>query len=305
MKQILTLARNEIFNLYIYTLFNQINSNPHVKFLFRKTLMEKILIIRKYKKNFFLIFQALESNTLFCFSDSTVVSHHQEKGSPIHPNVDPTAYDLIMLEVDDILPSPLTPLVLAPTVPEPVCEMQTPALFTTAQSSPQPQSVDTANYARVNPLPSPATSSSSSSQSTCRLSDTSSPSVPVGTHSLSHEPLLQGSSQVPQPPSSFSITHTAISTAQPPPQQTQQTSISSWADDVEQSGTSTPETVNPNWAFSDRVRRPRPRSQPLVYPPPIMSTPHPQRPPVISPRYGPTIPPLRLQQSFLQPPNFD
>ena len=65
-----------------------------------------------------------------------------------------------MLEVDDILPSPLTPLVLAPTVPQPVCEMQKPALFTMAQTSPQPHSVDTANYARVNPLPSPATSSS-------------------------------------------------------------------------------------------------------------------------------------------------
>ena len=55
-----------------------------------------------------------------------------------------------MLEVDDIVPSPLTPLVLAPTVPEPVCEMQTPDLFAVAQSSPQPRSVDTANYARVN-----------------------------------------------------------------------------------------------------------------------------------------------------------
>ena len=82
----------------------------------------------------------------------------QAEGSPIPPNFDPTAYDLFMLEVKDILPSPLTPLVFP--VPEAVCEMQTPALFTMAQSSPQPQSVDTATYARVNPLPSTATSSS-------------------------------------------------------------------------------------------------------------------------------------------------
>ena len=69
-----------------------------------------------------------------------------------------------MLEVDDILPSSLTPLVLAPRVPEPVCEMKTPGLFTMAQNSPKPQTVDTPNYARVNPLPSPATSSSSSGE---------------------------------------------------------------------------------------------------------------------------------------------
>ena len=89
-----------------------------------------------------------------------------------------------MLEVDDILPSPLTPLVLAPTVPEPVCKMQTPILFTMAQSSPQPQSVDTTNYARMNPLPSPATSSSSSGALHLYIdSDTSSPSVPTGLQS--------------------------------------------------------------------------------------------------------------------------
>ena len=33
-----------------------------------------------------------------------------------------------------------------------------------------------------------------------------------------------------------------------------------------------------------------------------MPTPHTQRPPVPSPRYGPALPPLRPQQSFPQPP---
>ena len=36
-----------------------------------------------------------------------------------------------------------------------------------------------------------------------------------------------------------------------------------------------------------------------------MTTPHTQRPPVPSPRYGPTIPPLRTQQTFPQPPTYD
>ena len=78
---------------------------------------------------------------IFCFRNSTAVPTHQEEGSPIPLNVDPTAYNLITLEVENILHSPLTPLVLPPPVPEPVCEMHTPALFTIAQSSPQPQSV--------------------------------------------------------------------------------------------------------------------------------------------------------------------
>ena len=143
-----------------------------------------------------------------------------------------------MLVVDHILPSPLTPLVLATTVPEPVCEIQTPALFSMAQSSPQPQSVDTANYARVNSLPSPATSSSSSGELRLYIeSDTSSPSVPAGPQSSSKELLLQGTSQVPQPLRLFSAAQTAVSAPR--------------ADEVataEQSGHSTPETVVPNWA---------------------------------------------------------
>ena len=65
-----------------------------------------------------------------------------------------------MMEFRDILPSPLIHLVLPHPVPNQVCEMQTPALFTIAQSSPQPTFVDTINYARVNPLLSPATPSS-------------------------------------------------------------------------------------------------------------------------------------------------
>ena len=194
-----------------------------------------------------------------------------------------------MLGVDDILPSLLTPLVLASTVPKPVCEMQTPALFTVAQTFPQPQSVDTANYVRVNPLPSPATSSSSSVELHLYIdNDTSTPTVPAGQHS---------SSQELQPPSLISTAHTAVSSTQPP---IPTTHIPSWADEVataEQSGHSTPENVAPNWAYSGRIRGP----QPLVYPPPVMPTPHSQSPLVPSPRYGPALPPLRPQQSFPQP----
>ena len=99
--------------------------------------------------------------------------------------------------------------------------------------------------------------------------------------------------------------HTSIITSQQPPQPT---SISSWADEVaieEQSGRSTPETVIPNWAYSGRIRGPRPRSQPLLYPPQVMPTPFSQQPREPSPRYGPTIPPLRPQTSFPQPPSYD
>ena len=156
-----------------------------------------------------------------------------------------------MLEVEDILPSPLSPLLPPLPVTEPVCEMQTPALFRMAQSSPQPQSVDTANYARVNPLPSPTTSSSSSGELRLYIdSDTSSTSVPVELQSSLHELLLQGDKQVPQPLPLFSTAHTAFSTSRPPPQPT---SIPSWSDKVataEQSGRFTPETVVPNWAYS-------------------------------------------------------
>ena len=117
-----------------------------------------------------------------------------------------------MLEVEEILPSPLTPLVLPHKVPETVCEKQTPAIFTIAQSSQQPQSVDTANYARVSPLPSPATFSSSSGGHHLYIdSDTSSPSVPVGPPSSSQE--LHDS----QPPKTFGTTqHAVTNTSQPP-----------------------------------------------------------------------------------------
>ena len=122
-----------------------------------------------------------------------------------------------MLEVDDILPSPLTPLVLQPPVPEPVCEMQTPALFTMAQSSPQPQSVDTVTFARVNPLPSPATFSSSGELRLYIDSDGNLPSN-LGPPSSSQELLLQGN-QPPPPTSSTApihnetVTHSSQSTS--------------------------------------------------------------------------------------------
>ena len=205
-----------------------------------------------------------------------------------------------MREVEDILPSPLTPLVLPPPMPESICEMQTLALFTMGQSSPQPNSVDTTNYARVKPLPSPATSSSSSGELHLYIdSETSSSSTAVGPHSSSQELLLEGNTQVPQSPPLFSTVHTALPTPKPP---TQPTSNHSWADEVataEESGRCTPETVIPNWAYSGRIRVSRPRSQPLVYPPPVMPTPYTQRPPVPSPWYGQTIPSLRPQQPFL------
>ena len=170
-----------------------------------------------------------------------------------------------------------------------------------AQTSPQPQHVNTINYARVKPLPSPTTSSSSSGELHLYIdSDTCSPPTQTGPHSSSQEPLPPGSSQTSQPPSFLTI-HTIIPTTRHPSHST----TNPWASEVKHSGTSTPETVIPNWAFSGRVRGPQPRSQPLVYPPPAMPTPHPQRPTVSSPCYGPTIPPLRPQQTFTQPPTYD
>ena len=91
---------------------------------------------------------------------------------------------------------------------------------------------------------------------------------------MSQQLLFQGTSHVPQPPPLFSNAHTAVSASQPP---SQPKSIPSWADQVataEQSGRSTPEIVVPNCAFSGRTRGARPRSQPLVYSPPVMPTPH-------------------------------
>ena len=77
-----------------------------------------------------------------------------------------------------------------------------------------------------------------------------------------------------------------------------QSHIHSWADEVEQSSDSTPDTVVPIWAASGRIRVRQPRFQPLVYP-----TPPQHRPPVSQPRYGPVIPPLMaVQQSFVPPP---
>ena len=184
-----------------------------------------------------------------------------------------------MLEVDDILPWALTPFVLAPRVPEPVSEMQTLALFTMAQTSLHQQSVDAAKYARVNPLPSPATSSSSSGKFHLYInSETGLPFVPTAQRSSSQE--LQAPSQVPQLP--HAQLHTAVSTQQPP----QPTNIQSWADEVataEQSGHYTPKAVVPNWAYSGRIRGAEPKSQPLFYRAPVRPTPLTQRPPLLSP----------------------
>ena len=128
-----------------------------------------------------------------------------------------------------------------------------------AQTSPQPQSLDTANYARVNPLPSTATSSSSSSELHLYIdSNTSPPTVPTGQHS---------SSQEPQPPSLTSTAHTAVPSIQPPIPTTHIPSCAEKRATAEQSCHSTPEAVIPNLDYSGRICGPRPRSKPLVYPP--------------------------------------
>ena len=260
------------------------------------------LIIRKLRKTSFLVNLVLVPNTfLFWRLHST---HSRNAGRRFTNSSKCRPHSVIMLEVKDIPPSPLTPLVLSHQVPELVCKMQTPALFMMAQSLPQPQSVDTANYARLNPLPSPATSSYSSRELHLYIgSDMSSPSVLIRPPSLPQELLLQGDQSVSQPPPTFETTqHTVTHTSQPP---LQTTSLSSWADEValaEQSGHSTPETVVPNGAYPGRIFGTRPRSQPLVYPPPVMPTPSTQRPRAPSSRYGPTIPPLRPQPFFPQPP---
>ena len=130
-----------------------------------------------------------------------------------------------MLDVNAILPMLLTPLVLPPPLREPVCEMHTPALFTIAQASPQPQSVDAATYSRVNPLPSPITSSSSSGELPLFFgSNTSSPTATVGRISPSQELLLQGQQPVPPPP--LSLQKLLLK----PSQQPQHSSF--WADEV-------------------------------------------------------------------------
>ena len=141
-----------------------------------------------------------------------------------------------MQKVEDILPSTLAPLVLPHAVPQPVCVMQTPTFVTVAQSSPHLQSMNRANYARLNPLPSSATCSSSSGENHLYIdSDTSSRSVHVGPLSSSQELLLQ---------SDNTMSHTPHQSSQLPTQGQL--------------------TIVVNWAYSGRIRGSRPRSQPLV-----------------------------------------
>ena len=90
--------------------------------------------------------------------------------------------------------------------------MQTPALFTMAQSSPQPQSVDTVTYARVKPLPSPGTISTSGELRRYIDSDGRSPSLNPGPTGSSQELLLRGSQQPPPitsvaPPYTATVPH--------------------------------------------------------------------------------------------------
>ena len=95
--------------------------------------------------------------------------------------------------------------------------MQTQTLFMMAQSSPHPQSVNTAIYARVNPLLSSATSSSSSGELHLYIdSDTSSPSGQVRPPSSSQELLLQGDHTVADPPPIFTSIFTQLHTQRLP-----------------------------------------------------------------------------------------
>ena len=61
----LILERNQIANLYTYTLFNLISVNAHVEFLFHVALLIKILTTRKFRKNVSSTFQVLVFNTFF------------------------------------------------------------------------------------------------------------------------------------------------------------------------------------------------------------------------------------------------
>ena len=63
MKDQLTLARNQIFNVYTCKLSKLINVNAHVEFLFHGTLLTKIPTTKKFQKNSFLAFQVLVFNT--------------------------------------------------------------------------------------------------------------------------------------------------------------------------------------------------------------------------------------------------
>ena len=261
-------------------------------FLSQETLLKTILTIKKFQKNSFLIFQALAFTTLFVLVTPLQFPPTRKEG---HQFLRP--FDIQPHHVGGGRHSALTPHATGAATPSTRTDLQTPALFTIAQSSPQPQSVYTANYARVNPLPSSAISYSSSGELPLHIeSDTSSTSLAIGQTSSSQELLIQGQTQVSQPPS-----HTVSLSQQP----TQSTHIPSWADEVEKTGHSTPETVIPNWEYSSGIRGPRSRSQPLVYPPPVMPTPHPQRQLVSSLRNRPIIPPLRPQQPLPQPPTYE
>ena len=183
--------------------------------------------------------------------------------------------------------------------------METPALFVMAPTSLQPQSVDTAIYVRVNPLPSTATSSPYSGDLNLYIeSNRSSPSVSVGPPSSSQQLSLQGDQPLRQPSHLFHPT-TQPPSSLPPPQTTHS---SSWADEVaaaEQSGHSAPETVFPNWAYSGRISGTRPWSQLLVHLPPVMPPPLNQSLCIPSHTYESTIPPRQPEPDFPQPPPYD
>ena len=263
------------------------------------TLLIKILIIKKVRRNFFLTAQVPVFNIFF-----VLVTPQQSQPTKKEADRSPQMSTLrhttsLCWRLMTSCHHPSLRWYWQPQYPSQFlkCEQLPSSRWRT-----QPQSVDTVNYAQVNPLPSPATSSSSSGELHLYIdSGTSSPSVPALPHSSSQEP--QRITEVPQPPP-LSTAHTAVLTQQP----LQPTDVPYWADEVataEQSGHSAPEMVVFNWAYSGTIRGARPRSKPLVYQPPVMPTPFTQRPPVPSPRYGPVIQPLRPQQSFPQPPFYD
>ncbi|XP_075261120.1 uncharacterized protein LOC142352851 [Convolutriloba macropyga] len=90
-----------------------------------------------FKENYdeILILSDVGCDSILCCDFTTVNPTSQDGGSWIPPNVEPTEYELIMLEVDDILLSPSTPLVLPPLVPKLVSGMPMLAVFTMAQAT--------------------------------------------------------------------------------------------------------------------------------------------------------------------------
>ena len=92
-----------------------------------------ILIIKKFRSKLSLIKTSTIAWHYSSFNDTTDVtqctSAHLE-GSSIPSSVERTEYDLLMMNLVDIVPSPLTTMVLPDPNLEPVCEMRVLSLIT-------------------------------------------------------------------------------------------------------------------------------------------------------------------------------